>query len=89
METASIKNLRIGDILKEYKYVTDEQIQMAINYQKEHKGVRIGGALIELGCITEAQMLQALGQRLEMQVVEIANLDVDPEVVEKIPRQLA
>ena len=38
METASFRNLRIGDILKEYKYVTDEQIQMAIEYQKEHKG---------------------------------------------------
>ena len=89
METASFRNLRIGDILKEYKYVTDEQIQMAIEYQKEHKGVRIGGALIALGCITEVQMLEALGKRLGIQVVDISNLDVDPHVVEKIPRQLA
>lgn len=89
METASFRNLRIGDILKEYKYVTDEQIQTAIAYQKDHKGVRIGGALIALGCITEMQMLEALGKRLGMQVVEISNLDVNPNVVEKIPRQLA
>lgn len=89
METASFRNLRIGDILKEYKYVTDEQIQTAIAYQKDHKGVRIGGALIALGCITEVQMLEALGKRLGMQVVEISNLDVNPNVVEKIPRQLA
>ena len=40
----NIRNLRIGDILKEYGYVSDAQIGEAIAYQKEHKGVRIGGA---------------------------------------------
>ena len=44
----NIRNLRIGDILKEYGYVSDAQIGEAIAYQKEHKGVRIGGALIAL-----------------------------------------
>ena len=57
----NIRNLRIGDILKEYGYVSDAQIGEAIAYQKEHKGVRIGGALIALGCISEDQLLQALG----------------------------
>ncbi|MDD2979635.1 MAG: GspE/PulE family protein [Hespellia sp.] len=83
------RNLRIGDVLKEYGYVTSDQIGDAIAYQKEHKGTRIGGALIALGYITELQMLQALGKRLELQVVEISEVDIKPEIVEKIPRPLA
>lgn len=88
MET-NIRNLKIGDILKEYGYVTEEQIQSAIAYQKEHKGIRIGNALITLGYIEETQMLEALGQRLNMQVIDISNADVEIESVERIPRPLA
>ena len=29
-------NLRIGDVLKEKGYVTDEQMNQALAYQKEH-----------------------------------------------------
>lgn len=88
MET-NIRNLRIGDILKEYGYVTDREIEAAIAYQKEHKGIRIGGALIALEFVTESQVLEALAQRLSMQVVDIANADIEVEAVEKIPRPLA
>lgn len=88
MET-NIRNLRIGDILKEYGYVTDREIEAAIAYQKEHKGIRIGGALIALEYVTESQVLQALCQRLSMQMVDLANADVNVEAVEKIPRPLA
>lgn len=85
----NIRNLRIGDILKEYGYVSDAQVEQAVAYQKEHKGVRIGTALIELGYVTEAQVLEALAQRLSMKVVEISNVDVNPESAAKIPRPLA
>ena len=30
-------NLRIGDVLKEKGYVTDEQMNQALAYQKEHQ----------------------------------------------------
>lgn len=86
---ANIRNLRIGDILKEYGYVTDRHIEAAVAYQKEHKGIRIGGALIALQCVTESQVLEALAQRLSMRLVDLANADVDVEAVEMIPRPLA
>lgn len=83
------RNLRIGDVLKEYGYVTDEQVGAALAYQKEHKGIRLGTALTELGYITEAQLLEALATRLRIRLVDISNVEVDAEAVEKIPRPLA
>ncbi len=89
MEMRSNKNIRIGDVLKEFGYVTDEQVGEAIAYQKEHEGVRLGGALIALNYITERQMLEALGRRLNYNVVNITDLAVDINAVETIPQALA
>ena len=58
METSSIKNVRIGDVLLEYGYITQKQLEEALDYQKQNKGKRIGAVLIELGAITERQVLQ-------------------------------
>lgn len=85
----STKMLRTGDILKEYGYVTEEQIGDAIAYQKAHRGVRIGDALIALGYIDEIHLLQALGQRLHLKIIDLNNESVDVTAVEKIPRPLA
>lgn len=85
----STKMLRTGDILKEYGYVTEEQIGDAIAYRKAHRGVRIGDALIALGYIDEMHLLQALGQRLHLKIIDLNNESVDVTAVEKIPRPLA
>lgn len=85
----NIRTLRLGDILKESGYVTEEQINEAIAYQKSHRGVRIGTALINLGFLDEPKLLQALGKRLNYPVIDLASVDVQISAVEKIPRSLA
>ena len=44
-----MKNVRIGDILIEYGYITADQLDKALTYQKEHRELRIGQALQALG----------------------------------------
>ena len=89
MDIKNNRNIRIGDVLKEFGYVTEDQIGEAIAYQKSHEGVRLGGALIELGYISEHQMLEALGQRLQYRLVNISDLTFDINAVEMIPKPLA
>ena len=89
MEMKLNKNIRIGDVLKEFGYVTDADIESAVAYQKSHEGVRLGGALVALNIITERQMLEALSQRLQYNLVNISDLTVDVKAVEIIPQQLA
>ncbi|MDD3253177.1 MAG: ATPase, T2SS/T4P/T4SS family [Lachnospiraceae bacterium] len=85
----SFRNVRIGDVLKEYGYVTDEQIGKALDYQKEHKGMRLGGALIELGFITERQMLEALAARLDLKIGDVSQMHIDMEAVRLIPAEMS
>lgn len=89
MEYKKSNTIRIGDVLKEFGYVTDDQIGEAIAYQKEHKGTLMGAALIELGFINERQMLDAMGKRLDHEVVNVGDLSVDIAAVEQIPKAVA
>ncbi len=83
------KNLRIGEILRELGYVTEQQMEQALSYQKEHRDRRIGQILIELGYVTEQQMLGALASRLELEIVDVSQLEVDLNAVAMISKELA
>ena len=37
MEARSNKNIRIGDVLKEFGYVTEDDITAALEYSKSHE----------------------------------------------------
>ena len=89
MEIASIKNIRLGQLLKEAGYVTEEQIEKAVEYQKQNPGMRIGDALIALHFITEGQKVEALAAKLALQTTDISSISVDIDAVGLIPRQLA
>lgn len=83
------KNLRIGDLLKEYGYVSEKQLADALEYQKSHKGLRLGQALLEMGVVTEQQVMQALAARMHLEIVKLGSYPVDLNCVRKIPRMLA
>lgn len=82
-------NLRIGEILTEKGYVTEEQIGQALAYQKEHRDMRVGQILMKLGFVTEMQVLEALADRLHVDIVEVAQLSVDISAVSMVEKSLA
>ncbi|MGN0377675.1 MAG: GspE/PulE family protein [Suilimivivens sp.] len=89
MEAMTGKNLKIGDVLKEQGYLTQEELEKALEMQKNSSGKRLGEVLIEQGYITENQMLQAMAAKMDCQVVNINNLSVDVAAVGRIPKQVA
>ncbi|MDR0851711.1 MAG: Flp pilus assembly complex ATPase component TadA, partial [Clostridiales Family XIII bacterium] len=85
---ADNKQIRIGDLLKEYGYVNDEQISKALEYQKQNN-IRLGQAVIELGFVTEREVIQALSHKLGLPFVNVGTSVVDTAVVSKVPRSVA
>lgn len=81
-------NLRIGDILIEKGYVTEEQMQQALAWQKEHRDKRVGQILMELGFVSEAQVLDALASRLHLEIIDVAQQNVDLHAVGMVNREL-
>lgn len=81
-------NLRIGDILVEKGYVTETQMQQALAWQKEHRDKRVGQILMELGFVSEAQVLDALASRLHLEIVDVAQQNVELQAVGMVNREL-
>lgn len=86
-----MKNVPIGEVLKEYGYITEDHIKEALDYQKTDngKGKRLGDLLLELGFVTEHQVLEAMGKKFDYPLIDFNDIDVDFECVAKIPKQLA
>ncbi|MDR1713517.1 MAG: Flp pilus assembly complex ATPase component TadA, partial [Coriobacteriales bacterium] len=85
---AETRQIRIGDLLKEYGYLDDEQLEQALAYQKTNN-LRLGQAVIALGFVTENEVLLALSHKLGLPFVNVDTLHVDVNALQKIPRALA
>ncbi len=83
------KNLRIGEILINAGYITEEHLQEALVYQKIDKNKRLGSILVDYGYLTEIQLLDALSKRLNVEVVHLADVVIDLKAAAKIPQSTA
>lgn len=84
-----MKSLPIGEVLKEYGYINEEQLQTALAAQKKDRSKRLGEHLIALGFVSERQMLEALSDKLSEPLVSLDNIDFDINAVKKIPEAMA
>ncbi len=84
-----MKNLPIGELLKSAGYITDDQIEDALQKQGQDHTKRLGEHLIDLGYITEKQLLSELANKLGEKMVELDFIKVDINAVKKIPKQMA
>lgn len=86
-----MKNIPIGQLLREKNYITEDQLKEAIKYQEENAATnkRIGSILIEKGFVTEKRILTALCDQLNLHILPLESFPIDKEAVKKIPRELA
>ena len=86
---ANTRNVRIGDVLKEFGYIDDAGINQGLAYQKEHRGTRLGQALMQLGLVSESQVLEALSRRLDVPIMDVSTISVDIDAVRLVPEDIA
>lgn len=82
-----MKSLPIGEVLKEYGYINEEQLQIALDAQKKDRSKRLGEHLIDLGFVSEQQMLEALSDKLAEPLVSLDNIDFDINAVKRFLKQ--
>ncbi len=86
---ANLKSIRIGEVLINQGYITEEQLQQALAIQAQDKSKRLGDILVEMGFVSEQQKLTALAQRLNLPMINLDAFDVNVDAVARIPRALA
>lgn len=84
------KNLKLGEVLLEAGYITQEQLAEALDYQKNSPTKKLlGDALTELGFITEENKIQALSKRLNVRIIEQDEMKASIEAISLVSKEIA
>jgi type IV pilus assembly protein PilB len=80
--------VRIGELLLKEKRITPEQLQEALNYQRQHGG-KLGFNLIKLGYVKDDEITALLSKQYGVPSIALGSFDVDAAVVKLVPAETA
>ncbi len=80
----------LGRILMKMGVLSREKVHECLEIQKQRGGnVRIGQIFLELGLVDEPQLQVALAAKRGMEYTSIDGVEIAPDVIEKVPAQMA
>jgi len=79
---------RLGEILIKESLITSEQLNQALEYQKQQGG-RLGSCLMKLGFITDDEITAALSRQYGVPSINLKYYEVDASVIKLIPQDTA
>jgi type IV pilus assembly protein PilB len=80
---------KLGQILVDMGFITDEQLVLLVEEQKQQPGALIGKVAEEMALITDNQLAQALAEQMNMQVVTLEDNKIAPDILSKITESMA
>lgn len=83
-----MKNKRLGEMLVDAGILTENQVNNAINLQKD-SGKRLGEVLLENKYITEDQLIDVLKMQLGIDFIDISKEKIDASMTTIVPKNIA
>ena len=80
---------RIGQILVDLGFISDEQLEQLLEEQPQRPGKKLGKLAEELGYISDDQLTQALAEQWGMQVIHLADIVIPPQVLGYVTEPMA
>jgi type IV pilus assembly protein PilB len=80
---------RLGQILVDMGFVSDEQLELIVDEQKQHPGLLIGRVAIDMGLITDEHLVQALAEQLSLQTVTVNEVKIEKDVLAMVTEPMA
>ena len=80
---------RLGQILVDLGYLTEDQLWDVLEEQKQSAGEVIGQVAIRMGLVDEEQVTEALAEQWGMPMVDLAETNIASKVLETVPETMA
>ena len=80
---------RIGQILVDLGYLTEEQVDIVLEEQQHRPGELFGRIAVELGFCTQEQVAQALAEQMGLPLVRLRDMTIPPEVLSQVTEPMA
>ncbi len=78
---------RVGEILLEQNYITEEQLHSALEEQRKTGG-RIGEILLEKGFVKENDLINVIAAQNSVIRINTKNIKIDTDLVYKLPENI-
>ena len=80
---------RIGQIFVDLGFIDDYQLEMLLEEQQQRPGELLGKIAMELSLITDDQLAHALAEQMGLQVIQLNDVVVSPEVLGYVTEPMA
>jgi type IV pilus assembly protein PilB len=80
--------VRIGELLLKEKRISPEQLQDALNYQRQNGG-KLGLNLIKLGLVKDEEITSLLSKQYGVPSISLQKFEIDPAVIKLVPAETA
>ena len=80
--------VRFSELLLREKRITPAQLQVALNHQRASGG-RLGTTLVRLGLLRDEDVALVLSRQYGVPAIQLAEVDLDPDVIRLIPVEAA
>jgi len=84
-----LRGRTLGRILIKMGVLSRDKVHKCLKIQSQRQGVQIGQIFLELGLVDEVQLHMALAAQRGMEYVSLDGVDIPPDVVERVPAQMA
>ncbi|MGE0535098.1 MAG: GspE/PulE family protein [Pirellulales bacterium] len=80
---------RIGQILVDLGFITDDQLELVLEEQQNRPGELLGQVAESMGLINAEQLAQALAEQMGLKVISLADTVVPQEVLNHVTEPMA
>jgi len=77
---------RLGDILIDSGFLTAAELAEALSVQQGTKN-KLGEVIVQMGLLTELDILRAISSQYDTPIIDLQNVDVDPEATKIVSEQ--
>ena len=79
MAFSALKKIRLGELLVDYKFLSIDDLQAALQNKKDKK---LGEYLIENNLVTEDQVATVLSEQLGIEIIDLSNMTIPKEILD-------
>ena len=80
---------RIGQILVDLGFISEMQLETLLEEQQQRPGELLGQIAMGMGLINDDQLAQALAEQMGMQVINLSDVVIQPEVLAHLTEPMA
>ena len=88
-EKSAQRQQKLGQLAINEHLISYEQLQQALEVQKQNGDKKIGLVLEDMGVLSDDNLHRVLAHKLGIPFVKLHNFDFDPEAISLVPREVA